>query len=188
MTLKVKLDEQTMRNAEVEADARGNASRMAGIVDQRVGSLQGNVADLIGLLGEIGFAKIFGMQRDDTVYARSGTADFTAHDGTLIEVKSSHRDNPHLLVPAYKINGEWTTKEDIGVYVLMHVAYDDCTITFCGWCSREDLIKADRLEYFRGASRLSFVLPPDELRQLDSITEGFLAWTAKARGDDVIAT
>jgi hypothetical protein len=54
MTLKVKLDEQTMRNAEVEAQARSNASRMAGIVDQRVGSLSGNVADLVGLLGEIG--------------------------------------------------------------------------------------------------------------------------------------
>jgi hypothetical protein len=188
MTLKVKLDEQTMRNAEVEAQARSNASRMAGIVDQRVGSLSGNVADLVGLLGEIGFAKIFGMQRDDTVYARSGTADFVADDGTLIEVKSSHHDNPHLLVPAYRINDKWTTKEDIGVYALMHVNYDDSLITFKGWCQRDDLIRDDRLEHFRGANRLSFVLPPAELRQLDSLTEGYLAWFAKNRGDQVTTT
>jgi hypothetical protein len=185
MSLRVKLDEQTMRHAEAEANARYDASRAAGVPDQKVSNRPGQVNDLVGLLGEIGFSKIFGLERDDTVYARSGTADFVAADGSLIEVKSSHHDNAHLLVPAYQIDGKWTTKEPIAVYALMHVAYQDSAVTFKGWCSRDDLIRDDRLEYFRGSSRLSFVLSPEQLRQLDSITEGYLAWFAKSKGDDV---
>lgn len=189
MSLRIKLDDGTMRHAEAEAAARGEASRAAGVADQRVGMQSGQVMDLVGLLGEIGFSRIFGLERDDTVYARSGSVDFFAKNGQAIEVKSSHHQNPHLLVPAYSLpewaGGGYGTKEFIDVYALMRVDYNDRAVTFMGWAERGDLIREDRLEYFRGASRLSFVLPPDQLRQLDPAVERDVAQDARKNGHEV---
>lgn len=191
MSLKVLIDEATMRHAEVEAAARGEASRNAGVADQRVGLQSGQVMDLVGLLGEIGFSKIFGLDRDDTVFARSGGVDFFAKNGQAIEVKSSHHANPHLLVPAYPVP-EWAggghgTKEYIDIYVLMRIDYNARAVSFMGWAERGDLIRPDRLEHFRGSSRLSFVLPPDQMRQLDPEVERAVAEEARKLGNDVTA-
>ena len=111
----------TIEMVEVEAAARNRSSRESGVADQQVGRQSPLVTDIVGLMGEVGFAGIFNLQRDDTVCPRSGGADFTGFGGELIEVKSSHHPEPHLIVPAYQIEGAWTTKENIEVYVLMQV-------------------------------------------------------------------
>lgn len=185
MTLSIKLDEITMRNAEAEARARGESNRMAGVADQKAGKQSGLVSDLVGLLGEIGFSRIFDLERDDTVYARSGTPDFVAGNGQLIEVKSSHHDNPHLLVPAYQIDGKWTTKEAIDVYALMRVRYDEQIVTFVGWAERKDVINDANLGYFRGSSRMSYIVPAEQMTSLDSVTEGYLCWVGKTKGHTI---
>lgn len=188
MRLRIKLDDATLERAEAEAKARHEVSRAAGVVDRQIGKQSSVVTDLVGLLGEIAFARIFGYDRDDTVSARSGTADFVADNGDLIEVKSSYHDNPHLLVPAYLIDGKWTTKEPIAVYVLMRVEYQDKAVTFMGWTTREGFIDEEHLGFFRGTDRRSFIMPPDDLLDLDEVTAGVLAWTAKAQGHDVEAS
>lgn len=188
MRLRITLSKDMVEKVEVEALARHQASRDAGVANQQVGKQSAAVTDIVGLMGEVGFAGIFGMERDDTVGPRSGTADFVADNGDLIEVKSSHHPNPHLLVPAYQIDGVWTTKEQIAVYVLMQVDYQARAVTFMGWADRKDVVNPDRLERFRGADRMSFVVPPGDLAQLDELTAGVLVWDAKARGHTVELT
>lgn len=188
MGLRIRLDGKTVEAAEVEARMRHQVSREAGVVDCQIGKQSSEVTDLVGLLGEVGFGKMFDYQRDEEIRVRSGTADFVGHNGELIEVKSTHHKNPHLLVPAYFIDGKMTVKEPIAVYVLMRVDYQERTVEFLGWCRREDLIRDDRLEFFRGASRKSFVMPCHELEQLDPLTEGVIAKSCQARGLDVSLT
>ena len=188
MKLVIKLPEHVMVHAEAEAAARHEASRAAGICDRKVGRQSGQVTDLVGLLGEIGFARLFGMERDDTIEARSGSVDFVAPNGESIEVKASHHPNPHLLIPAYLIGGVMTTKEDVQIFVLMHVDYHGRAIAFMGWAGRGEVIRPDRLQYFRGAERQSFVVPPDELRQFDAEVARAVAEDAAARGEIVELT
>lgn len=177
-----------MRHAEAEAAARHEASRAAGICDRKVGKQSGQVTDLVGLLGEIGFAKLFGLERDDTIEARSGSVDFIAKNGQSIEVKASHHPNPHLLIPAYLINGELTTKEMVDIYALMRVDYNERRVVFMGWAERRHVIHPGRLQYFRGAERQSFVVPPEELTQLEDHVAQDLAADAGRRGDIVELT
>lgn len=188
MRLRIKLDDITMTQAEAESLARHESSRAAGVPDQHVGKQSGAVMDLVGLLGEIAFSKLFSMERDDTVSPRSGTVDFMAANGQSVEVKSSHHINPHLLVPSYEINGEITTKELVDIYVLMRVEYNDRAVTFMGWANRAEVIRPDRLQHFRGAGRLSFVVPPEEMKQLDDMTATWLALSLKAKGEIVELT
>lgn len=188
MRIRIKLDEITMTQAEAESLARHESSRAAGVPDQHVGKQSGKVMDLVGLLGEIAFSKIFNMERDDTVSPRSGSVDFMASNGQSVEVKSSHHPNPHLLVPSYEINGEITTKELVDIYALMRVEYNERSVTFMGWANRAEVIRPDRLQYFRGASRLSFVVPPEDMQQLDELTAGWLVLALKAKGEIVELT
>jgi hypothetical protein len=188
MGLRIRLDGKTVEAAEVEARMRHQVSREAGVVDRQIGGQSSEVTDLVGLLGEIGFSLLFGMPRDEEIRVRSGTPDFVAGNGQLVEVKSTHHKDPHLLVPAYFIDGKFTTKEPIEIYVLMRVDYQARSVEFLGWCERGDLIRDDCLEFFRGANRKSFVLHCSQLKQLDPLTEGWLAAGAKATGLDVSLT
>lgn len=186
--LRITLSQDELEKLEVEALARSQSCRDAGVADQKVGNQSASVTDLVGIMGEAGFAGLFNMERDDTVSPRSGTPDFIASNGELIEVKSSHHPNPHLLVPAYQIDGVWTTKEPIDIYVLMQVQYHDRAVVFMGWARRPDVINETRLERFRGADRLSFVVPPGDLTQLDQFTAGAVAFEAKLKGKIVELT
>lgn len=188
MGLTIRLASDVVEAAEVEARMRHQVSREAGVVDCQIGKQSSEVTDLVGLLGEVGFGLLFGYARDEEIRVRSGTADFVAHNGELIEVKSTHYKNPHLLVPAYFIDGQMTVKEPIAVYVLMRVDFQARTVEFLGWCQREELIREDRLQFFRGHSRKSFVMPCEELQQLDELTQGVIVAGAKARGLDVSLT
>jgi hypothetical protein len=188
MKIRIKFDDITMTQAEAESLARHESSRAAGVPDQHVGKQSGKVMDLVGLLGEIAFSRIFSMERDDTVSPRSGSVDFIAGNGQSVEVKSSHHSNPHLLVPSYEINGEITTKELVDIYALMRVEYNERSVTFMGWASRSEVIRPDRLQHFRGAGRLSFVVPPEEMRQLDELTASWLVLFLKAKGEIVELT
>ena len=188
MGLQIRLAGKVVEEAEVEARMRHQVSREAGVVDRQIGSQSSEVTDLVGLLGEIGFSLLFDLPRDKEIRVRSGTPDFIGADGRLVEVKSTHHRNPHLLIPSYFIDGKFTTKEPIEVYVLMHVDYQARTVAFLGWCERADIIRDDRLEFFRNANRKSFVLHCSDLQQLDSITEGWIVASGRAAGLDVSLT
>lgn len=174
-----------MTDIHEEASKRHQVSRLAGIADQKIGEMSHPVsADFIGLLGEVAFSMIFDVERDKDIRARSGSIDFMSN-GQAVEVKTSKHPNAHLLVPAYEIDGKMTTKEYCHAYVLMLVDLPAKTVKFAGWASRDELINPDRLEYFRGAARQSFVLPQSALHQLDDLTASWLVAAAKAKGHKV---
>lgn len=180
-----------MIEAHDEASKRHQVSRLAGVTNQAVSDGHPISVDFIGLLGEIGFSHIFGIERDKTVSARSGSIDFTSN-GHNIEIKSSKHKNAHLIVPAYEIP-EWAgggcgVKEYNHVYCLMTVDIDNRHVTFAGWTQRDKIINQDRLEYFRGSDRKSFVLPQEDLDQLDEMTARWLVIMAKGQGHRVELT
>jgi hypothetical protein len=185
MRISVGFTENEMFAIHDEASKRHQVSRLAGIADQKIGEMSHPVsADFIGLLGEVAFSQMFDAERDKDIRARSGSIDFTSN-GKYVEVKSSKHPNAHLLVPAYEINGSMTTKEYCHAYVLMLVDLAKRTVTFAGWAARDELITPERLEYFRGSSRQSFVLPQESLHQLDDATATWLVAAAKAKGHKV---
>lgn len=180
-----------MIEAHDEASKRHQVSRLAGVTNQAVSDGHPISVDFIGLLGEIGFSHIFGIERDNTVSARSGSIDF-ASNGHNIEIKSSKHKNAHLIVPAYEIpewaGGGWGVKEYNHVYCLMTVDIENRHVTFAGWTQRDKIINQDRLEYFRGSDRKSFVLPQEDLDQLDEMTARWLVIMAKGQGHRVELT
>jgi hypothetical protein len=192
MRISITLSDDIIRHAEAEAAARHDASRAANICDRKIGKQSPMVTDLVGLLGEIGFSKLFSLERDDTIEARSGSVDFIAGNGQSIEVKASHHANPHLLIPAYAIpewaGGGYGTKEFVDIYVLMRVDYNARKVFFMGWAKRCDVIRPDRLQYFRGADRQSFVVPPEEMTQLEEHVARALAEDVASRGEIVELT
>jgi len=188
MRISVTFTEKEMEDIHDEAAKRHQVSRLAGHPDQRIGDMGNAVsADFIGLLGEVAFSQIFDAERDKDIRARSGSIDFTSN-GQAVEVKSSKHRNAHLLVPAYFFDGKPGTKEYCHAYVLMLVDLTNRTITFAGWASREELIIPERLDYFKGSSRQSFVLPQEALHQLDDVTATWLVAAAKAKGHRVCLT
>lgn len=185
MKLRIHLSEQSMIDAHAEASKRHQVSRLAGVTNQAESDGHPISVDFIGLLGEIGFAAIFNdCERDSEIYARSGSIDFTIN-GYNVEIKSSKHPAAHLLVPAYEIDGKMTVKEYNHIYCLMIVNIDERHVTFAGWTQRQNIINPDRLEYFRGSNRQSFVLSQDKLDQLDDITAHWLAVMGKGKGHKI---
>lgn len=188
MRLRIYFDEQTMIDAHTEASKRHQVSRLAGVTNQVISDGNPISVDFVGLLGEIGFSYLFNNgERDKEIYARSGSIDFTIN-GYNLEIKSSKHKSAHLLVPAYEIDGKRTVKEYNHIYCLMIVNIDERHVTFAGWTQRENIINPDRLEYFRGSDRQSFVLSQDKLDQLDDITAHWLQIMAKQKGHKVELT
>lgn len=187
MRITITFTEQQMLAIHDEADARNNSNKLAEVVDQKVGDASARSIDFIGLLGEVAFADIFGIERDASISPRSGSVDFVSNSQN-VEVKASRYPTAHLLVPAYSINGEWTTKEVCHAYVLMLVDIDQRRVTFAGWTGRNRLINPDRLGHFKGAMRRSFIMHQDDLTPLDEATAGMTVFAAKAKGNTVELT
>lgn len=187
MRITITFTDKQMHDIHDEADARNNSNQMAGVVDQKVGDDSARSIDFIGLLGEVAFADIFGIERDASIGPRSGSVDFVSN-GQNVEVKASRYPNAHLLVPSYHIEGRWTTKEACHAYVLMLVDIDQRRVTFAGWTGRNRLINPDRLGHFKGAMRRSFIMHQDDLTPLDEATAGMTVFAAKAKGHTVELT
>lgn len=188
MRLTVFLSEQAMLAAHAEASQRYQVSRLAGISNNTEHSGHPISADFTGLLGEIGFAAMFNdCERDEEIYARSGSIDFTIN-GHNVEIKSSKHETAHLVIPAYEIEGKMTVKEYNHIYCLMIVNVEKRYVSFAGYTQRDKLIRDDRLQYFRGSKRQSFVMCQEELDQLDDITAHWMVVMLKGKGLDVRLT
>jgi len=177
-----------MLAAHAEASKRYQVSRLAGVANNTEHDGHHISADFTGLLGEIGFAAMFNdCERDKEIYARSGSIDFTIN-GYNVEIKASKHKTAHLIIPSYLIDGKMTVKEYNHIYCLMVVNIENRSVSFAGWTQREKLIREDRLEYFRGSKRQSFVMPQEELDQLDELTAHWMVVMLKGKGYDVRLT
>lgn len=187
MRIKITFTPEDMIKIHDMAAARNNANRIGNVLNQKVGDASDVSIDFIGLLGEVGFSRIFGLTLDDSIGPRSGSVDFISN-GQNIEVKSSKYPNAHLLVPSYLIDGVYTTKEVCQVYVLMIIVIDCRTVEFAGWTTREKLITPERLGHFKGSMRKSFIMHQDDLTPLDEVTARTTLWVARKEGHNVELT
>ena len=187
MRIRIKLTPEDMVKIHDGAAARNHSNRLANVLNQKIGDSSDVSIDFIGLLGEVGFSRIFGLPLDTSIGPRSGSVDFVSN-GNNIEVKSSKHKFAHLLVPSCLINGVHTTKEICQVYALMIVDVDCRTVEFAGWTTREKLITPERLDHFKGSMRKSFIMHQDDLTPLDEATARTTLWTARKEGHDVELT
>lgn len=187
MRLKITLTPEDMIKIHDMAAARNNANRIGNVVNQKITDTSDLSIDFVGLLGEVGFSRIFGLPLDESIGPRSGSVDFVSN-GHNIEVKSSKHATAHLLVPSYFIGGVYTTKEICQVYVLMLVVIDCRTVEFAGWTTREKLITPERLGHFKGSMRKSFIMHQDDLTPLDEVTARTTLWVARKEGHNVELT
>jgi hypothetical protein len=187
MRIRITFTPEDMIKIHDGAAARNHANRLGNVVNQKVSDSSDLSIDFVGLLGEVGFSRIFGLPLDESVGPRSGSVDFV-NNGVNIEVKSSKHKTAHLLVPAYLIGGVQTTKEVCQVYVLMLVDIDRRTVEFAGWTTREQLINPDRLGHFKGSMRKSFIMHQDDLTPLDEVTARTVLWVARKEGHNVELT
>ena len=69
--------------------------------------------DLVGICGEIAFAKRMNIYLDLSFNPRSGGSDFRLRDGSSADVKTTERDDGQLIVPV------WKEKKPSDFYVLV---------------------------------------------------------------------
>lgn len=85
-------------------------------------------AELEGALGEVAFARVFGLSVPEPVAKHGdGGVDYTLPSGATVDVKTISGSEPWrlgLLVPK---------RLRSGLYVLVHVDFETETATLCGW-------------------------------------------------------
>lgn len=115
--------------------SRSMIARAANVKDAKVGDQDGAWADVMGVMGEYAFAKIFNCFPDIGLSPRSGSCDGT-YQGWRYDIKSTTYQDGRLLC---------TTKdnEDVDIYILAIV--DEPKVTLAGFATKEDLRKDENL-------------------------------------------
>jgi hypothetical protein len=132
----VQLDAGEMAVAASLAALRSAMSRLLKTYDQRMDDKKsGYEIDLIGIIGEIAFAKKFNVYPDLSISPRSGSDDAVVN-GKTIDVKSTDLKNGRLLATLNK------EKHMSDIYVLAIV---DCDrVSFPGYATKELLFVETR--------------------------------------------
>lgn len=111
------------------AGIRQGVNRERGIVNQKAGSQDPITTDIVGMLGELAFAKWANVCPDLSTHLRSGSHD-AVFRGYTVDVKSTR--NP--IGPLYV---DMRPDKAPDIYVLVHVEYATCTLL--GWVWRSEL-------------------------------------------------
>jgi|TARA_R110000823_G_scaffold314028_1_gene442324 hypothetical protein len=131
----VKLNPDEVTVCQIIGRMRSLIARSAKVDDKKMGTQDGCEADVLGLMAEYGFSKLFNTFPDLGLSPRSGSADGIIKEKGY-DVKSTTHKNGRLL-STKKVN------PDVDVYVLAIV--DGASITFPGWAYKADLIKNENL-------------------------------------------
>ena len=111
------------------AGIRQGVNRERGITNQKAGPQDPITTELVGMLGELAFARWANVCPDLSTHLRAGTPD-AVFRGYTVDVKSTR--NP--LGPLY-VDPRPDKAPD--VYVLVHIEYAACTLL--GWVWRSEL-------------------------------------------------
>jgi hypothetical protein len=84
------------------ASLRAGVNRTLGTPDAKRGPQDGFHTDLLGVAGELAFAKRFNLYPDLTFNPRSGGHDFVSKNGNTVDVKTTDRCDGRLLVTPKK--------------------------------------------------------------------------------------
>ncbi|QFG09995.1 HNH endonuclease [Mycobacterium phage Antsirabe] len=144
------------------AAQRAFVNGAAGVQDQRAdcGSL-GTAADLdlIGVVGELAFAKWQGIFPDLTAFPRAGTPDYTI-GGWTWDVKATKHAGGELICPL-------SAKADAQLYALAIVQATgqfSFVVRFPGWATRDELIRPERISNDPKFRTRCYAIPQAELR------------------------
>ena len=130
----VTIDENEIMLARTIASLRTGNNRVAGTSHNVHVPGQDNFRnDLLGICGEIVFAKTYNIYLDLCFHIRSGGPDFRLGDKT-IDVKTTHHSNGRLLVPLAKKN------KPSDRYVL--ITGDIPTFTIRGYATSEEVFSS----------------------------------------------
>lgn len=132
----VTLTDVEQRLARFVAHQREAANRDAGIVNARIGPQSDQMTDLLGVGGEIAFARLFNVYPDLTIGARAGGADCTIGPYRL-DVKTTHYAAGRLLAH--------TNKSLLAADVYALLEADFPRYRFCGFARAGDLLHPSRL-------------------------------------------
>lgn len=113
------------------------ANRNSGIVDRQMGSDDGFLIFVNGLVAEIAVCKYFNVCPDLSFEPRAGGADCLIN-GKRVDVKSTKPGQSCVYIP------EWKAKSEIDRYVYCYV--DFRTVEILGWFARKDIFREDNLE------------------------------------------
>lgn len=139
---------------------RYSSNRTSGTVDRRRDALMTEVGpDEWGMMGEMGFAKLMGIEPDLNIAPRQGTTDFVI-GGIGIDVKATPRKRGQLIATPSKVHCN-----DSDVYVLAIV---NCLmVSFPGWAMDYELLNPSRkTDLGRGPT---YALRQEELRPIETL-------------------
>jgi len=143
--------------AAVVASLRQAVNREAGVANRKAGTQDVMTTELVGLYGEIAFARWANLYPDLRVHLRAGSAD-AVWRGCRVDVKGTRAVGGHLWVDERSVR-----KGDADVYVLTHVNY--ATVTLMGWCYAHDIPRLGVALPIRKVYRV----PPDTLRPMQDV-------------------
>ena len=143
--------------AAVVASLRQAVNREAGVPNRKAGTQDVMTTELVGLYGEIAFARWANLYPDLRVHLRTGSAD-AVWRGCRVDVKGTRAVGGHLWVDERSVR-----KGDADVYVLTHVNY--ATVTLMGWCYAHDIPRLGVALPIRKVYRV----PPDTLRPMQDV-------------------
>jgi len=143
--------------AAVIASLRQAVNREAGVQNRKAGAQDVMTTELVGLYGELAFARWANLYPDLRVHLRAGSAD-AMWRGCRVDVKGTRTVNGHLWVDERSVQ-----KGNADVYVLAHVNY--ATVTLVGWCYAHDIPRAGVALPIRKTYRV----PPDALRPMQDV-------------------
>lgn len=136
-------------------------NRSAGVSDARVGYGGDDTdPDYVGMMGEIAFGRVFGLEPDWSVEPRKGGVDYQV-GGLGIDVKATHWRNGRLLAT------HWKTEDDT-VYVLAIVNQLD--VFFPGWAYACELIRPERKRELI-EDKPTYAMNQAELRPMEIMAE-----------------
>jgi len=143
--------------AAVIASLRQAVNREAGVQNRKAGAQDVMTTELVGLYGELAFARWANLYPDLRVHLRAGSAD-AMWRGCRVDVKGTRTVNGHLWVDERSVQ-----KGNADVYVLAHVNY--ATVTLVGWCYAHDIPRVGVALPIRKTYRV----PPDALRPMQDV-------------------
>jgi len=133
--MKIQLDPDEITVCQMIGRMRSLIARSSGVKDAKIGNQDGSEADVLGMMAEYAFAKLFNVFPDLGLTPRSGSEDGT-YKGYRYDIKSTKYKKGRLLATT-KVNN------DVDIYILAIV--DGSEISFPGWAFKKELIKDENL-------------------------------------------
>jgi hypothetical protein len=163
------LSEEEVDHGRIIAKGRTKVNRGGNVPDKRIHPVSDELANDEGVYSEIAFCKLFNLYpRVFDLAPRSSCkntddGDATMHDGRIVDVKTTTRENGRLLAC------HWKAKSCV-VDVFALVTGKCPKYIFRGFLSAHDLFLDSRKRQMRAGAPMAYVADQNELKEYDEIS------------------